>query len=624
MPNVFLKPPSGQGFYVSRSAVLRCIHLEQLLIKTEAAADSPTSKHAPVVELEVPNLPRSAFSKIMEHCERPPDTAADSALVDALEVEVLLQLVGAAHRLGAMPLLSVGATRVAKLMAEASGSTGERAGMPMDIYLRRDPLDALDEDVGGSYAAEDEFIFSLPTAADAPPPPAAESAAPPSEPGQRSLMDGSLMQPKTTYGRYGGASALPSSVPFNAHMVPSTATATCAAAATSAAGAQGVAGTGEAGAERKLGVEAGADRLVQLLGGEAPLLACLVKLDARSLRSLKPLGKRWRYRARTALCSGAWAEGARAMEVLDLGRTRHWQRDERTAAAKFLSNGGCAFLSTLMADGYEASLQPLLQLERFSAADLIGAITQSPGREPGGGAGDEPSGAVGGGFASFEPDALCAQSEFCSLLALWTMGSSHKLREAECTALTYAGMLPLADALGPAVELGSRRCLEKVFLSKNPLPVRDLVGLPPPPPPVGAPLGSVPSRDRIAATSVDLRWRGLGALDAQLIGCLLRANRVITHLDLSWNSSLKAAGSYGAQQLCDAIAASRTLANVDLSETSIGEECAPALRRAVRESSSLSMLVLRTCALGADARAALVEAAAGRARTGLPELELLQ
>lgn len=583
MVNVFLKPPSGSGFYVSRSAVLRCHHLETLLLKAEAEVLNPASP----VELAVPDLPRAAFLKAMEHCERAhPDESKDIALIDGLDIEVLLQLVGVAHRLGALHLLNLSASRVAKQLSEVlAAAKSERASVPMDVYLRPDPEDALDSD--DALSAVDEFIFALPDAHDAPPDESPlQPAAPVHSPSKSSQA-----------GRYTGAHALPG-VPFNAHLVRS---------AESAVRERAAAGTGDARKEQRLGFETSADRLVQVLGGEAPLLAVLVKLDLSSLRMLKPLGKRWRYRARAALCSGAWAEGARSLTALDIGKTRHWEWHERTAMARFLSNGSFARLQTFKADGFEASLPCLLELERISTVTLLEVLMSNPSQLPISGT-DAWQGSLP------DSDALCAQSEFLALLALWALSSSHVLREADVSALTFSGLLPLIDALGPAVELASRRVLERLFLSSstNALPVRDLVGLPPPPPPVSSPLGSAPSTDRVAAASIDLKWKGLGALDASLIAFLLRANRTITRLDLSWNSNLKAAGSRGAEELAEAIGQSRTLADVDLSETGLGDGIAGGLRKLIISSPSLTRLNLRSCGLGLQAREDLVKAAATR------------
>ena len=597
MVNVFLKPATGNGLYVSRSAVLCCHHLESLLIPAEAAA--PVGSKEPI-ELAIPDLPRSAFLKVMEHCERPhADESADQAMVESLELEILLQLVGVSHKLGALSLLNLSSTRVAGLLSEAAcAAPGERAGRPMDAYLRRDPNDALGDDEAISTA--DEFIFMLPDAEDAPSTCSSPAAAPPT---------------LSNLGRNTGG-RMPSTVPFNAHMVRS---------GGSAAGKHGNAGTGGAGEELKGGLDTGADRLVQLLGGEAPLLAVLVKLGLQPLRTLKTFGRCWRYRARSALCSGAWAEAARSLEALDLGRTRHWRVNERTAAARFLSNGGCARLEVLKADGFKASLQSLKACERFSAATLLQAVMISPA----GPSEQQAPAHDGASISSFrcslpDADSLCAQSEFLSLLALWTLGSSTTVREADVSALTYTGMLPLVDALGPAVELATRRTLEKVFISSSlsALPVRDLVGLPPPPPPVSAPLGSAPLRDRITATTVDLKWKGLGALDASLIASLLRANRSITYLNLSWNSGLKATGSRGAEDLLAAIAQSRTLQDVDLSGTGLGEGLEADLRKLVAASPALTRLSLRSCGLGAATRDVLARAVNERRAGSLLDLTM--
>ena len=587
MGNVFLKAEGENGFYAGRAAVLRSHRLKELLVLTEARRVGSDKNP---VEVVVPDVQQDILVKIMEHCERhagahkkpeanPEDD--DRLMVDGLELEDLLRLTGASHRLGIQPLLNLCAQRVADALLEVcSGSPGERAGVPMDAYMRQDPTDALsDED---KDAAPLEFIFTLP---DSPPAPLTSPESAPASPTPRT----------TTYGRYTGALALPTR-PGEA------------AAAEVAAGAHGAAGTGSAGASgapRGIGA-AGKEQLVSLLGGEAPLLACLVKLDAQALRSLKPLGKRWRRRARTALCSGDWAETVRATAVLDLGSTRHWLPSERCTAARFISDGRFAGLQTLRADGFEAELPSLLRAESIASAGLLRSLVVNPSAE-----------SVG-----VDPDALMAQSEFCALLALWVIGSSHILREADFSALTYSGLLPLRNALAPAVELASRRHLISLTVHKSALPVRDLVGMAPPPPPHGstAPVRSAPT------DTVDLKWQRLGALDATLIAALLRANRVITRLDLSWNCELTTAGSTAAVDLAEAISASRALKEVNLSETSLGDRCAPSLCRTIMSSPALTRLNLKSCGLTAESRDALTQANASRTaklKAGEVPLELV-
>lgn len=576
-PKVFLKAATGNGYYTTRGATLKSHYLEQLLVQAEAAtmngagdADALAKGTVPI-ELSLPDTPAKELVMVMGSCERMDGVAtrgkptaeeaaaADRKLIDGLELEPLLRLVGVSHRLGVMPLLNLGAARVAGLLTEAAGSTSERAGVPFDAYLRRDEADALDSEL---ETASTEFIFTLPDA----------SGEPPAMPGVLRLH------------QYDGAVPEPSSE-----------------SATNAAGAYGAAGTGSAGASGRAagGVAEGADQLVELLGGEAPLHSVLVLLSAATLQALKPHGHRWRRRARAALCSGQWAEHARgATSVLDLGATRHWQAAERCVVARFLADGRFARLLSLRADGFEASLQPLLQLERADAAALLRALTVNPHVS------------ADGGFPS--ADALCAQSEFCALVALWLFGSSHALRSADFKSITFAGLLPLSSAVAPAVELASRRSLESLVVSKATLPVRDLVGLPPPPPPVGAPVGA--ALRTAPAASVELKWKGLSALDAVLIGSLLRANRSLTRLDLSWNSELSTAGSSGAVDLAEAIAASPRLRDVDLSETNLGADprCAAAMCRCVAQNPNLTRFNVRSCGLNAEARKRLEEAAARR------------
>ena len=612
MSKCFLKPDGGNGFYASRLACLRSHYLEQILVKAEASRGGDNGGSEPLV-LNVPNVQQDALVKLIEHCERAhraqnaitdSQTAieeaegADQAMVDGLEFELLLRLTGAAHRLGLEPILTIAARRVAGLLLEACATPpGERAGLPMDAYLRPDPSDALS--IEDKQAAPLEFVFTRPEWSHegeylvaAPPPAIAEPPPPPPK-------------PKTTYGRYPSAGMFGGDEFGGIGLPNGTLT-----------GVHGTAGTGNAG---DAGVSQGgqhaesADQLVRLLGGEAPLLSVLQKLDVPSLRNLKANGKRWRNRCRTALCSAAWAEIARGGHSLDLGITRHWLPEERCSACKFLSDGQCSRLSELKADGFVAQLQPLLSREHLDSHALLQSLTVNPTSEA--------SDAAGRGIP--DADALAAQSEFCALLAMWVLGSSAVLREADFSALTYSGLLPMRHALAPAVELGTRRNLTwlTVNSSKSALPVRDLVGMPPPPPSHGGSAGAANSASGGGgggsgpATVIDLKWKRLGALDATLIAQLLKCNRSCTKLDLAWNSELCSAGSTGAIDLAEALAANRTLKELDLSETRLGDSCAPAMCRAVGNA-TLTKLNLRSTGLGREAREE-IEAANRRRATPL-------
>jgi hypothetical protein len=578
---VFLKSNTGNGYYTTRGAVLRSHYLEKLLHKAESAVSQDTSKPP---ELVLPDEPTDELIQVMVQCEQADrsqrlgdptiDQVAEAnlALIESLEIEPLLRILGVCHRLAVQPLLDISASRVAKLLCEARGSTSDRAGVPLDAYMRRDEQDALTDEE--SISAVKEFIFTLP---DAPNSLAAASA-------------------PVHIERYAGAW---------------TSSTTDAATASISAGRHGTAGTGFGSVANEVsrGLSEGAEQLITLLGGEAPLVSVLVRCSAEVLQGLKSLGRRWRHRARAALCSGEWAEHMRgAADVLDLGVTRHWHPTERSATARFLADGRFSRLRTLRADAFEADLQPLLSLERVDIASLISSLTTNPAAAATSFGTTSTATAAGAG-ASLDPaDALCAQSEFCALCALWVLGSSRKVRAADFHSLTYAGLLPISDALAPAVELASRRALETLIIEKATLPVRDLVGLPPPPPQPNAPAHTLARRTTAPATSVELKWQRLGALDAILIAVLLRANRTLTHLDLSWNAALSTAGRSGAIELAEAIAMNRTLRDVNLSETSLGDASSSAMCRAVAQNDSLTRLNLRACGLGSDSRAALEEA----------------
>ena len=565
---VFVKAATGNGYYTTRNAVLQSHYLQQLLVEAEASGN--TASNQPV-EITLPDFPADELIRAITHCEREHGVAVrgtptreevdakDKQMLDGLEHDSLLRLVGVCHRLGISSLLNMSATRVAQLLAGASTPTGERAGVPFDVYIRRDPLDALSDDE--RERARDEFIFTLPDTADGAALPASTSSWSP-----------------LLFDRYTGAATY---LTENASNV-----------AAAAAGGHGTAGTGAAGmpivtdtrngVSARLGVHEGSEEILTLLGGEAPLLAVLLLLDAPALQNLKCLGRRWRRRCRTALCSGTWAERTRARKLIDLGVTRHWQPHERSAVAKFLSDGRCSRLERLRADGFEAELPPLLDREHVDSTVLLSALSVNPCS------------------SGMNAETLCAQSEFCTLVALWLLGSSPDLRTADFSSLTYSGLLPLKDALPPAVELCARRSLSSLTIMKSALPVKDLIGLP---------QLSPSSR---AASTLELKWKRLGALDATLIAALLKSNRTLTKLDLSWNSDLCAAGTSGATELAQAIAESRVLRDVDLSETSLGESCAASMLRAITHNATLTRLNLRSCVLTAATREALKEAAKRR------------
>lgn len=574
--NVFLKCAGGGSFYVSRAALLRSHRLKQLLVEAEARQVISGGEKGKMLEIEVGDVRQEQLVKLMEHLERsakaedPARNEADTALVEGLELEELLRMTGAAHRLGVQAILALGAERIAReLRAACASPPGERASIAMDVYTRPDPSDALSD--ADAYAARTEFIF---TQSDAP----AAFAAPPNE------FTSSVSSPlrPVTYGRYtGGCASVPSMHDE-------------AMGAAEAAGAQGVMGTGgagDAGVPKGL-ASAGADALVKLIGGEAPLLAVLTRLDAPCLSTLKGFGTRWRRRARTALCSGEWAEGARSGESLDLGDTRDWLPEQRVTVARFLSDGRFSQLKEMRADGFAAELTPLAERASVDAFALVQALTVNPSADK-----------------LADADALAAQSEFCSLIALWLLATSQALEAADLSALCYSGLLPLRDALAPAVELATRRRLTSLTVDKCALPVRDLVGAPPPPQHARS---SAPSRPAPANT-VELKWQRLGALDATLIAALLRANRTITRLDLSWNAGFSMAGSSGSRDLADAVGMSRTLTDINLSETSLGAGCADALGRAVRSNASLTRLNLKSSGLEREGRDELERVNAARA-----------
>ena len=171
------------------------------------------------------------------------------------------------------------------------------------------------------------------------------------------------------------------------------------------------------------------------------------------------------------------------------------------------------------------------------------------------------------------------------------------LRDADFSALTYSGLMPLDDAIAPAVELCARRSLRAITFNKCPLPVRTLLGLPP--------LRPAP---QVIAKELSLKWMQLGALDAKIIATFLRQNRSLTRIDISWNTDL----SSGAIALASALADNRVLTDVDLSETSLGSAATDLICRAIVDNRALTRLNMRSCGMSAEARDALQRAATAR------------
>ena len=173
MSKCFLKPDGGNGFCISFGLSSFTLPRANSSRLKPHCGDNGGSE--PLV-LNVPNVQQDALVKLIEHCERAhraqnaitdSQTAieeaegADQAMVDGLEFELLLRLTGAAHRLGLEPILTIAARRVAGLLLEACATPpGERAGLPMDAYLRPDPSDALS--IEDKEAAPLEFVFTRP------------------------------------------------------------------------------------------------------------------------------------------------------------------------------------------------------------------------------------------------------------------------------------------------------------------------------------------------------------------------------------------------------------------------------------------------------------------------------
>ena len=340
MSSIFLKPTrGGKSVYTARAAALRSHFLSKAIVVSETSGGLYGERDA-IIEIEVP-VHGSALASVMQHCERHHKAAMsadltkaadadDRAFIDELDGESLLRLAGAAHFLGVLPLLLLAAQRIAE---------GFRTpGPPWDeLIAHTEPGMSLNSDERAQTATE--FIFTPPGLDGAPPADVGACNASGVQP-----VPAASAGPSERVSKQNGGSM--AALMLQGQPVQVSAPTPAAPAAVPASTPLPFGG-----------------RLIELIGSEEALAACLERLDTQTLQQLKPLSRTWRWRARRALCSGAWREHARVGEVLDFGSTYHWSREERCNAARFISDGGCARLTVLRADGFEAKLPPLLQRE---------------------------------------------------------------------------------------------------------------------------------------------------------------------------------------------------------------------------------------------------------------------
>lgn len=575
--SVFIKAAEGGGgpCYTSRAAALRSNYIEQALISGSASGGGGGlygDASSGITEVVVPGVHGAALVAVMEHCERVEKAAhtggeataaaeqADRDLVANLDAEALLRLVGAAHRLVVPSVLALASARVA---AEIAQATSQKHAPWDELIGYVEPGQTLSE--AERQVAPFEYIFTNPEV----------------DPDEHLVAAAAVAQAEAAAAEAASAAAAAAALGASVPAVAKKSSGSGSMASLMCMGTPSAAPATVPAPVTAPPALTEAERLIALIGSEAALQACLERIGTRALQQLKPRSRVWRRRARTALCSGTWRELLLMGDVVDLGITRHWTEEERCEAAKFLSDGGCARVTTLRADGFEAHLPPLLQLTKVDGVRLLQAIVVNPSA----------------GGASFE--AMTAQNEFLGYVALWLLGSSTVLGEAEFSALAYSGLLPLQPALAPAVERGGHAALHTLTLSKCALPIRTLVGRPLPPPAPSTPLDVL-----------DLKWQRVGAIDARLVAKLLQHNWTLTKVDLSWNSDL----SSGALALAAAIASSRTLRDVDLAETSLGDACTEYFCRAITDNRSLARLSLRCCGIPPESRAALEKAAGRRAQ----------
>lgn len=568
--NVFVRAPdSASPYFLSRGAALRSYFLRQAITRYAVDPDA-------VVDITVPDVTAKALEVTLDSAERrfkadedvialtarAKVDAADRATVDELDGEALATVVGAAHQLGVQPLLGLASAKLAERM-----SSGEAAWWTDDLLSpARDLSDA------DTKAAGREYIFTAPAAPAAADVPRLAAATEQSDDLLRTRAAAAAAAEAAAAGNGSSGHHHTLSIPLSAAAPEAAATAEC--------------------------------KLLRWLGSESALASCLARLDGPSLARLKALGSVWRERARAALSSTTWREWQRSASRLELGSTLGWTDAQRCEAARFVSTGGLRSLRTLCADGFELELAAPLLAEQMDAQGLMAALTVNPCSAS----------------RVAEADALCSQNRFLCLAALHVLGHSEALVEADLRALNYSGLQPLAAALPAAVELGGRRALRSLTLSACALPVREMIGLPAAPGD-GAGCLSPPAASAAASSCLALKWKRLSALDAALLAALLEHNPRITQLDLSWNTELgDAAPALGA-----AIEASRTLADVNLSETSVcaRPEGVAALRRAITAAPALVRLNLQHSGACAEAAASLFEAAAARLRGGRPAVELL-
>ena len=314
------------------------------------------------------------------------------------------------------------------------------------------------------------------------------------------------------------------------------------------------------------------------LYGERAVRALLEYVDAATLRRMKAHSAAWRARCRHTLCSEQWRTRQRGLETLNLGSTRQWSDEQRSEAATFVLS--LPKLRALSADSLDADLSVLDGATLLDGNLLVKTLSRQSS-------------------SILSADTLSVQNEFLALVALWQLANSAIVSEAELGSLYYSGLLPLISVFPTAVASAARRSLVTITLWRCRLPVRDLAG--------------VSTGGASAARSIDLKWKQLNQLDALTVADCLATNQTLEKLDLSWNE-LDRPGGRVADALAAALSRNRSLKELVVNETSLGDDFGRAMASTLGKNTTLTRLSATYCGLSEDGKAALRQAAARRAQ----------
>ena len=115
--------------------------------------------------------------------------------------------------------------------------------------------------------------------------------------------------------------------------------------------------------------------------------------------------------------------------------------------------------------------------------------------------------------------------------------------------------------------------------------------------------------EQFSASEIDLRAKGLTALDAAAVAEILKSNTTVTKVDLSFNKEI---GDEGAKALAEALKVNTTVETLDLIGCGIGDDGAAAFAEALRSNTSLMKLFLSNNGISKQGKRLLRDAVAGR------------